>query len=141
MMTAVDKAEQMARVRAVAFLLFSGLSVALMAFNLGPLASDFTRGFWLGVLAGSALNLMPIKRWLRPKSEVVRLMEDDGARENRRLSCVAGFWASALSAIVISGALVAGANFGPLDVSEIIATAAIAAAMLAFAMLELRAAR
>jgi hypothetical protein len=140
-MTAIELAERKSRWRAFGFLVLGALSVALMAFNLGPGTSDFTRGMWLGVLAGSAVNLLPVKRWLRPNSAVAQLLEDESVRENRRLSCNLGFWGSTVTAIVIAAALGSGVTLKPLEVAEIIATAGIASAMVAFALLELRAAR
>jgi hypothetical protein len=140
-MTAVETAEAKARWRAYGFLVLAALSVGLMMFNIGGGGSDFTRGMWLGVLAGSAFNLMPIKRWLRPNNSVVRLLDDETTREYRQFSCTVGFWASSAAAIILAAVTRYDAALSSLDVAEIVATAAIASAMLAFAALELRAAR
>jgi hypothetical protein len=140
-MTAVDVAERKARWRAFAFLFLGALTAALMAFNIRSGGSDFSHGIWVGVLAGSAFNLTPIKRWLRPNNAVVRLLDDETTQEYRQLSCTVGFWGSAAAAIILAATTRFHAILSPTEVAEIIATAAIASAMLAFAALELRAAR
>ena len=140
-MTAVDIAERKARWRAYGFLFLAALSVVLMAFIIRGGGSDFSHGLWLGVLAGSAFNLTPVKRWLRPNSAVVRLLDDEATREYRHLSCTAGFWASAVAAIALAVVTRFVDSLTAADVAQIIATAGIASAMLAFAALELRAAR
>jgi peptidoglycan/LPS O-acetylase OafA/YrhL len=140
-MTAVEVAERKSRWRAFGFLFLAALTCAVMVLVKNGHGTDFTQGLWFGLLVGCALNLLPIKRWLRPHDAVVQLIEDEGARENRRLSCTIGFWsATALSVVIgmvshFDGALRAE------EVGQFVATAGIVSAMLAFAILELRAAR
>jgi hypothetical protein len=140
-MTAVDIAERKARGRAFGFLFLAALTAAVMVLVREGWNSDFPQGLWLGLLIGCALNLLPVKRWVRPNSDVVRLLDDEGTRENRRLSCTLGFWAGIIAALLLGFA----SHFDPAivgeEVGQIVATAAIACAMVAFAILELRAAR
>jgi multisubunit Na+/H+ antiporter MnhB subunit len=140
-MTAVEIAERTSRVRAVIFLFFALLTCAVMAVALKNPRSDFTQGFWFGILFACALTLAPIKRWLRPNDAVVRLIEDEGARENRRLSCVVGFWTAIVAALILFMASRSEVAIGADAATQIVATAAMASAMLAFGLLELRAAR
>jgi hypothetical protein len=85
MMTAVDVAERRARYRAFGFLFLAALTCAVMVFVRTGRGTDFTQGLWFGLLLGCVLNLLPIKRWLRPRSEVMRLLDDEGTRANRQL--------------------------------------------------------
>jgi hypothetical protein len=140
-MTAVDIAEGRARWRAFGLLFLAALSIGLMAFNLRTGGSDFGHGLWLGVLAGCAFNLTPIKRWLRPNNAVVRLLDDETTREYRHLSCTVGFWASVIAAIVLAAVSRSTAWMTAPDVAQMIATAGITSSMVAFAFLEIRAAR
>ena len=140
-MTAVEVAERRARWRALGFLFLAALTCAVMIWVRSGRGTDFTQGLWLGLLLGCALSLSPIKRWLRPNSTVVRLLEDEGTRENRRLSCTMGFWAAVAVALFFQGL----AHFNPLgaaeEVGQLVATAGILCAITAFGILELRAAR
>jgi uncharacterized membrane protein YdjX (TVP38/TMEM64 family) len=140
-MTAVELAERKARLRAFGFLFLAALTCAVMVLVRTGRGSDFTQGLWLGLLVGCALNLLPIKRWLRPNSTVVRLLDDEGTRANRRLSCTVGFWAAVLVGLLFQLA----GHFNPAisaeEVGQLVATAGIVCAMVAFAILELRAAR
>jgi multisubunit Na+/H+ antiporter MnhB subunit len=140
-MTAVDIAERTSRVRAVIFLFFCLLTCTVMVVALNKPRSDFTQGLWFGILFGCTLNLAPIKRWLRPNNAVVRLLEDEGARENRRLSCVVGFWTATVTALILFLASRSDVAIGADAVAQIVATSGMASAMLAFGSLELRAAR
>jgi multisubunit Na+/H+ antiporter MnhB subunit len=140
-MAAVDIAERTSRVRAVIFLFFALLISAAMVVALKNPRSDFTQGLWFGLLFGCTLNLAPIKRWLRPNNAVVRLIEDEGARENRRLSCVVGFWAATIAAMILFLASRSDVAIGADALAQIVTTAGMASAMLAFGLLELRAAR
>ena len=139
-MTAIEIAERKAKWRAYGFLFLGALSIALMALNIRG-GSDFSHGLWLGVLAGSALSLTPVKRWLRPNSAVNRLLDDETTREYRYISCTTGFWAAAVAAIVLTVVSRSVDSLSAGNVAQIIATAAMASAMVAFATLELRAAR
>jgi len=103
--------------------------------------TDFIQGLWFGLLFGCALNLLPIKRWLRPNNAVNRLLEDEGTRENRSLSCTAGFWTAIAVALSFQLASHFNRAIGAEDVGQIVATAGIVSAMITFAVLELRAAR
>lgn len=140
-MTAVDIAERTARVRAFGLLFLAALTCVVMILVRTGRGSDFMQGLWLGLLFGCALNLMPIKRWLRPNSDVIRLLEDEGTRENRRLACTIGFWAAVVVALAFQLASHFDTSIGAEEVGQYVATAGIVTAMLAFAMLELRAAR
>jgi len=140
-MTAVDIAERKARFRAFGFLFLAGLTCAVMIIVRSGRGTDFTQGLWLGLLLGCALNLLPIKRWLRPNSDVVRLLDDEGVRANRQLSCTVGFWAAVVVALAFQLASHFNAAIGAEEVGQYVATAGIVSAMVAFAILELRAAR
>lgn len=140
-MTAVEIAESRSRKRALGFLALAALAVGLMLLVSNGIGGDFARGLWFGVMLGSAINLLPIKRLVRPNDQVLRLMDDEGTRENRRLSSTIGFWAA------IAAALGLGLFSRYSDVvdawlmGQLVATAAIVAAMLTFGALELRDAR
>ena len=140
-MTAVEIAERKSRWRAFAFLFLAVLTAVVIVIVRDDPSNDFTQGIWFGLLVGCAFNLLPIKRWLRPNSAVLRLVDDEGARENRRFACTLGFWAATLVALFL--ALVSRVNpaVGGGEVGQTIATVAIVSAMVAFAILELRAAR
>ena len=140
-MTAVDVAERKARVRAVGFLFLAALTCAVMIAVRAGSGTDFMQGLWLGLLVGCALNLLPIKRWLRPNSAVLRLLDDEGTRENRRLSCTIGFWAAVGAALLLGFASHFNPRIGADEVGQLVATAGIVFAMIAFAIIELRAAR
>ena len=140
-MTAVEVAERRARWRALGFLFLAALTCAVMIWVRTGRGTDFTQGLWLGLLLGCALSLSPIKRWLRPNSAVVRLLDDEGTRENRRLSCTIGFWAAVAVALFFQAL----SHFNPAiaaqEVGQLVATAGILCAITAFGILELRAAR
>ena len=140
-MTAVDVAERKARSRALGFLLLAVLTCAVMIAARAHPDNDFSKGLWLGLLVGCAVNLLPIKRWLRPNNAVSRMLDDEGARENRRNSCTIGFWAAVCTALFFQLASHFNRGIGAEEVGQIVATAGIVSAMLAFAILELRAAR
>lgn len=140
-MTVVEVAERNARLRAYGFLFLAALTCAVMVLVRMGRGTDFTQGLWLGLLVGCALNLLPIKRWLRPHSDVVRLLDDEGARANRQLACTIGFWA----AVAVALAFQLAGHFNPgiaaEEAGQLVATAGIVCAITAFAILELRAAR
>ena len=140
-MTAVDIAERSARNRAFAFLFLAVLTCAVMVFVRTGRGGDFAQGLWLGLLFGCVLNLLPIKRWLRPNSDVTRLLDDEGTRANRQLSCTIGFWAAVVVALAFQLAGHFNPGIGAEEVGQYVATAGIVSAMIAFALLELRAAR
>jgi hypothetical protein len=140
-MTAVDIAERKARFRAFGFLFLAVLTCAVMVLVRSGRGTDFTQGLWLGLLLGCALNLLPIKRWLRPNSDVVRLLDDEGTRANRQLSCTIGFWAAVVVALIFQLASHFDSAIGAEEVGQYVATAGIVSAMVALAILELRAAR
>lgn len=140
-MTVVEVAERKARVRALGFLFLAVLTCAVMILVRSDPNRDFTQGLWLGVLLGCALNLLPIKRWLRPNNAVIRLLEDEGGRENRRISCTVGFWAAVTMALLLGFISHFNPSIGADEVGQIVATAAVVAAMITFAVLELRASR
>lgn len=140
-MTAVDIAERKARWRAFGLLFLSGLNCAVMLLVLAGRGGDFSQGLWLGLLVGCALNLLPIKRWLRPHNDMIRLLEDEGTRANRQLSCTIGFWAAVAVALVFQLAGHFDAAITAEQVGQLVATAGIVCAITMFAILELRAAR
>jgi len=140
-MTTVDTAERRARWRALGFLFLAALTCAVMIVVRTGNGTDFTQGLWLGLLVGCALNLLPIKRWLRPNNSVLRLLEDEGTRANRQLSCTVGFWAAVVVALLFQLAAHFDSGIGAEEVGQLVATAAIVCAMVTFALLELRAAR
>lgn len=141
MMTAVEVAERRARYRAFGFLFLAALTCAVMVVVRTGRGTDFTQGLWLGLLVGCALNLMPIKRWLRPNSTVTRLLDDEVTRANRRLSCTIGFWAAIAVALIFQLASHFDPTIAAEEVGQLVATAGIVCAITAFALLELRAAR
>lgn len=140
-MTAVDIAERKARFRAFGFLFLAVLTCAVMVLVRSGRGTDFTQGLWLGLLLGCALNLLPIKRWLRPNSDVARLLDDEGTRANRQLSCTLGFWAAIVTALAFQFMSHFNPAIGAEEVGQYVATAGIVSAMVAFSILELRAAR
>jgi drug/metabolite transporter (DMT)-like permease len=140
-MTAVEVAERRARWRALGFLFLAVLTCAVMIVVRTGRGSDFIQGLWLGLLLGCAFALSPVKRWLRPNSAVVRLLEDEGTRENRRLSCTIGFWAAIALALFFQGLAHFNPGIGAEEVGQLVATAGIVCAITAFGILELRAAR
>jgi hypothetical protein len=89
----------------------------------------------------TAANLLPLARWIKPRSDVVRLLDDDGVREHRQMNCTAGFWTAVVSSLTISVALELAEPLGSFDAVRVVATSVIAAALVSFATLELRAAR
>jgi len=140
-MTIVEAAERKSRLRALGFLFLALLTCAVMVFVRNDPTNDFAQGLWFGMLVGCAINLLPVKRWLRPNSAVLRLMDDEGAREHRRVSCTLGFWASTVAALLLGLASRFNPAIGGEEVGQVVATAGIVAAMSVFAALELRAAR
>jgi len=140
-MTVVETAERKSRWRAYGFLFLAALTGAVMVVAKNGHGTDFTQGLWFGLLTGCALSLLPLKRWLRPNDEVLRLLDDEGARENRRLSCTIGFWAAMALSIVIGMVSHFDAAIRAEEVGQFVATAGIISAITAFAILELRAAR
>jgi hypothetical protein len=140
-MTAVDVAERKARLRAFGFLFLAALTCAVMVLVRMASGADFLQGLWVGLLFGCALNLLPIKRWLRPNNAVLRLLDDEGARENRSLSCTVGFWAAVAVALLFGLAAHFNRAIEAEEVGQLVATAGIVSAMVTFAILELRAAR
>ena len=139
-MTAIDVAERKTRYRAIAFYLFAAGSLLTLWLSMARPESDFFRGLWTGLTFAAAANLLPLTRWLKPHSTVARLLDDEGVREHRRLSCTSGFWASVVSSLGVAIATEAAAPLGAFDAVRIVATASIAAALTSFATLELRAA-
>lgn len=151
-MNAVELAERSSRGRAVMLCLFAAISVAVLGGGLllpGAWVRahrDFLGGFWVGVSGVAVLYLLPWGRWLRPASNVSRLLDDESTREHRRVSCAAGFWAAIATAFSLalvppSFATGAGGTLSAFDAARLIATAAITVTFLTFATLELRAAR
>lgn len=140
-MSDIDVAERKGRYRAASFYFFSVMSLLTLWLSMARPQSDFLRGMWMGLTFAAAVNLLPLARWLKPRSKVARLLDDDGVREHRRISCNAGFWAAVVSSLAVAIAVQATAPLSPFDAVRIVATAAIAAAMVCFATLELRAAR
>lgn len=140
-MTLVDIAERKSRLRAFAFLFLALLTCGVMILVRTRPHIDFTQGLWLGLLVGCALNLLPLKRLISPDSAVARLIDDEGTRENRRASCMIGFWAGVVAALLLGLASHFRPSIGADEVGQLVATAAIVSAMISFAILELRAAR
>ena len=140
-MTTVDIADRKSRLRALGFLSLAALTCTVMIAVRTGRGGDFVQGLWLGLLVGCAISLLPIKRWLRPNSAVLRLVEDEGTRENRRISCTIGFWAAVGVALLFQLTSHFNPTIGAEDVGQVVATAGIVAAMISFAVLELRAAR
>lgn len=140
-MSLIDLAELKGRYRAASFYFFSAMSLLTLWLSMARPQSDFLSGMWMGLTFAAAANLLPLARWLKPRSKVARLLDDDGVREHRRWSCNVGFWAAVVSSLAVAIAVQATVPLSPFDAVRIVATAAIAAAMVSFATLELRAAR
>ncbi len=79
-MTIVEIAERKSRKRALGLLFLTALTCAVMIVVSMYPGTDFTQGLWLGLLVGCALNLLPIKRWLKPDNELSRLLDDEGTQ-------------------------------------------------------------
>ena len=140
-MSVIDVAERKGRYRAASFYFFSAMSLMTLWWSMARPGSDFLRGLWMGLTFAAAANLLPLARWLKPRSEIARLLNDEGVREHRRMSCTAGFWMAVVSSLAVAMAVELKAPFGPFDAVRVVATAAISAALVSFAALELRAAR
>jgi hypothetical protein len=140
-MTAIDVAERKGRYRATSFYFFAATSLLTLWVSIAMPGSDFLRGLWAGLSFAAVINLLPLARWLKPNNAVARLLDDDGVREHRRMSCTAGFWASIISAFAVAIIVEEAAPISAFDAVRVVATAAIAAALISFATLELRAAR
>jgi hypothetical protein len=141
MMTAVEIAERKSQWRALGFLFLAALTVVVMTLVANGWGGDFVQGLWFGLAAGRAFNLLPVKRWLRPNSEVVRLLEDEGVRENRRLSCTLGFWGAIIASLGLDLVYRLSGSIDVGDFGQLIATAALVSAMVTFGLVELRGAR
>ena len=137
----IDAAERLGRTRAAAFYFFAAMIAVTLVFSFGPNGADFFQGLWLGITFAAALNLAPIKRWLRPNSLVARLLDDESVREHRRLGCSAGFWAAVASALAMALVTKSGLGVSAFDAVRVTASATVIAALVCFATLELRAAR
>jgi uncharacterized membrane protein len=140
-MTAVELAERKSRWRAFGFLFLAALTLAVIIVVRRDPANDFMQGLWFGLLFGCAVSLMPIHRWLRPNSAVFRLLDDEGARENRRVSCTVGFWAAITMSLLFVLLGRADPTITANAVGQIVATAGVMSAIIAFAILELRGTR
>src|SRR6201995_1524633 len=122
-MTLVDIAERKSRLRAFGVLVLAALTCAAMILVSTRPGIDFTQGMWLGLLVGCALNLLPLKRLINPNSAIVRLVDDEGTRENRRASCMVGFWAGVLSALLLGLQSHFDPAIGGGEVGQLVATA------------------
>lgn len=140
-MTVVDLAERKGRLRALGFLFLAALACAVMILVRAGVGGDFMQGLWFGLLFGCVLNLLPIKRWLRPNSDVMRLLDDEGTRANRQLSSTIGFWAAIGAALFFQVAAHFNRSIGGEEVGQLVATIGIVCAIVAFSVVELRAAR
>jgi hypothetical protein len=127
--------------RAIGYLFLAALTAAVMIVVRTGHGTDFLEGLWLGLLFGCALTLMPIKRWLRPNSEVVRLLEDESARAHRQMSCTVGFWAAIVVGLLFQLLGHFDQGITAEEAGQLVATAGIVCAITSFAILELRAAR
>ncbi|WP_375391441.1 hypothetical protein [uncultured Sphingomonas sp.] len=138
-MSTIELADRMSRARATVFLFFAAVILLALWFSFGPSGTDFFQGLWFGITLASVLNLLPIKRWLRPGSLVARLMDDEAVREHRRMSCTAGFWAATTAAFAVALIAHDAPPVSAFDAARVVATAAVVAALVSFATLELRA--
>jgi hypothetical protein len=138
-MSTIELADRMGRTRAAVFLFFASVILLDLWFSFGPRGTDFFQGLWLGMTMAAALNLLPIKRWLRPGSLVARLLDDEVVREHRRMACTAGFWAAIVSGAAVSLIEHDAPPFSAFDAARVVVTAGVMAALISFATLELRA--
>jgi hypothetical protein len=139
-MTVIETAERKSRLRAASFYLFSVLSLFTLWLSMARPESNFLRGLWMGLSFAAAANLLPLARWLKPRNPVAKLLDDEGTREHRRMSCTAGFWAAIISSLSVAAAVELSAPLVAFDAVRVVSSAAIAAALISFATLELRAA-
>ena len=140
MMNTIDLAERKSRIWAIMLYVLAVLLLLAELIGMTVMRSDFVDGFWLGFAIVCALALTPWRRWFRRNSAISRLLDDEGVREHRQMSCTAGFWASLLAALLIAP-FAHDAMLSSYDVARVVATAALCAAMASFATLELRASR
>jgi hypothetical protein len=138
-MTIVETAERKSRARALAYYFIALMILTLSVFRPSPDNVDFFRGMWLGLTATASLSLLPYARFLKPHSAVARLLDDEGARDHRRMAMTAGFWAALAASFGAYLAAEFGADLGGVQAARTIATAAMVAALVSFATLELRA--
>ena len=141
MATAIELADRKGKARAASYYAFAAIILSLLLASFGPAPTDFFRGMWVGVTLVATLNLLPWGRWLKPGSVVARLLDDESAREHRRMSSTAGFAAAMVSALVLTFVTAASAAVSAFDAVRLIATAAMVASLVSFATLELRAGR
>ena len=139
--TAAEQAERKSRARAINHLVLAAALAVLMIIVCLGYGGDFTQGLWAGVLLGCALTLVPIQRWLRSKSEVTRLMEDEVTRDFRRSAATAGFWVAIVTAIALGFPAREGFGINGWLMGQLVASAGTGTAMLTFGILELRALR
>ena len=131
----------MSRTRAAVFLFFAAVILLDLWFSFGPRGTDFFQGLWLGITSAAAINLLPIKRWLRPGSVLARLLDDEVVREHRRLACTNGFWAALAAGVAVALIEHDAPPFSAFDAARVVVSAAVMAALVSFATLELRAGR
>ena len=140
-MTTIELAERKGKARALAHYVFAAIMLLLLLGSFGAQGTDFFRGMWVGVTLVATLNLLPWGRWLRPGSAVARLLDDESAREHRRMSSTAGFVAAMASSLALTFIVPDVAAISAFDAARVIATAAMVASLVSFATLELQAAR
>ena len=139
-MSDIELAERYSQKWTVALYVLAAAMLLAEVVGTGVMRSDFVDGVWLGIALVCACALLPWRRWLRPSAPLNRLLDDEGVREHRRLSCAAGFWVALIASLILAP-LAHDGIVGAYDVARIVATAALAAAMVSFATLELRAGR
>ena len=140
-MSTIEMADRASRARATVFLFFAGIILLDLWFSFGRGGTDFFQGLWLGITAAAALNLLPLKRWLRPRNVVAQLLDDETVREHCRMACTAGFWAALASGVAVTLIEHDAPPFSAFDAARVVVSAAVTAALIGFATLELRAAR
>ena len=141
MSSTIELAERKSTARVMAYLLFAVLIVALLLASFGAGGTDFFRGMWTGLSMVTLLYMLPFGRWLKPRSALTLLLDDESVRDHRRTSAAAGFWAAMASAFGLTIATAEGDAVSSFDVARVIVTAAMVAALVGFAILEMRAAR
>lgn len=141
-MNVVEKGERKGQLRAVIFYLLAIALLATLLLGFGAPSTGPREGVWVALATASAMNLSPILRWLKPNNPIARLLEDETARDHRRTSLTAGFWAIMLAVLAMAG--IADDNsvaISAYDSVRVLGTAALVAALVSFATLELCAAR
>jgi len=139
-MSDVQRADAKGIQRAIICYMMAGV-LLLQAIVIRPdqIGSLGRSSMWVATILMAGLCLTPFAGWAVPRG-VRRLLNDEGTRQHRMIAMTAAFWATLLSASVIT-LLNAGANLPVMQIVRLIVTASLGSALVTFATLELRAGR